>query len=83
MPIAPFTVVNVVAGASAIRFRDYLVGTALGMGPGIAAVTLLGDRLRGVLEQPTPGNVALLALAIAVWIGLAVGLQALSNRAES
>jgi phosphatidylserine/phosphatidylglycerophosphate/cardiolipin synthase-like enzyme/uncharacterized membrane protein YdjX (TVP38/TMEM64 family) len=83
LPIAPFTVVNVVAGASAIRFRDYLIGTALGMAPGIAVVTLLGDRLRGVLEHPTPGNVALLVLAVALWIGLALGLQVLSNRAES
>jgi phospholipase D1/2 len=83
VPIAPFTVVNVVAGASAIRLRDYLVGTALGMGPGIAAVTLLGDRLRGVLENPTPGNVGWLSLAIVLWIGLALGLQALSNRAEA
>jgi uncharacterized membrane protein YdjX (TVP38/TMEM64 family) len=83
VPIAPYSVVNVVAGASTIRFRDYIVGTALGMAPGIAVVTLLGDRLRGVLEHPTPGNVALLLLAVVIWIGLALGLQVLSNRAES
>ena len=80
LPVAPFTVINVLAGASAIRFRDYLVGTALGMGPGVAAVTLLGDRLKGVLENPTFANVGLLTLAIALWIGLALGLQTLSNR---
>ena len=80
LPVAPFTVINVLAGASAIRFRDYLVGTALGMGPGVAAVTLLGDRLKGVLESPTFANVGLLTLAIVGWIGLALGLQAVSNR---
>lgn len=80
IPIAPFTVVNVVAGATGIRYVDFLIGTALGMGPGIAAVTLLGDRLRSVWEQPTAMNVALLAAAIFAWIGLALGLQALSNR---
>jgi uncharacterized membrane protein YdjX (TVP38/TMEM64 family) len=31
VPLAPFTVVNVVAGASQIRLTDYLAGTALGM----------------------------------------------------
>ena len=38
LPVAPFTVVNLVAGASHIRFRDYLLGTLLGMGPGTAAL---------------------------------------------
>jgi len=30
LPIAPFTVVNLVAGAMHVRYRDYMVGTALG-----------------------------------------------------
>jgi uncharacterized membrane protein YdjX (TVP38/TMEM64 family) len=80
VPIAPFTVVNLLAGASSLRFRDYLLGTALGMAPGIAAVTLMGDRLRGVLEDPTAGNVGWLLLAVGLWVGLALGLQSLSNR---
>lgn len=80
LPIAPFTVVNLVAGAARIPFRDYLIGTALGMAPGLAALTLLGDRLRGTLTDPSWINFSLLAVAIAVWIGLAFGLQALSNR---
>lgn len=82
IPIAPFTVVNYTLGASTIRFRDYLIGTALGMGPGIAAVTVLGDRIRGVWEEPSALNVSLLGLALALWAGIALGLQALSNRLE-
>lgn len=81
VPIAPFTVINVVAGATAMRFRDYLIGTTLGMTPGIAAITIFGDRLRGVLEAPTPANLGLLVVAVALWLGIAVGLQSLSNRA--
>lgn len=42
IPIAPFTLVNVVAGAAGIRFADYLIGTVLGMAPTIAALTILG-----------------------------------------
>lgn len=80
VPIAPFTIVNVIAGASMIRFRDYLAGTALGMGPGIAAVTILGDRVRVVWEAPTATNLSLLGLAIVLWASIALGLQALSNR---
>jgi phosphatidylserine/phosphatidylglycerophosphate/cardiolipin synthase-like enzyme/uncharacterized membrane protein YdjX (TVP38/TMEM64 family) len=80
VPIAPFTVVNVVAGAVRIPFRDYLIGTVLGMGPGIAALTILGDRLRGILRDPSWLNWSLLVLAVVLWIGVALGLQALSNR---
>ena len=80
VPVAPFAIVNLLAGASSIRFRDYLVGTTLGMAPGIAAVTLLGDRLGGMLEDPTPSNLVWLALAVGLWVGVALGLQALSNR---
>jgi hypothetical protein len=34
IPIAPFTVVNLFAGASHIRFLDYMLGTLIGMMPG-------------------------------------------------
>lgn len=38
VPIAPFAVVNVVAGACQIRLRDFSLATALGMIPGIASL---------------------------------------------
>jgi phospholipase D1/2 len=41
LPLAPFTLVNMAAGASKVRFRDYVVGTGIGMVPGIVAVTFL------------------------------------------
>jgi uncharacterized membrane protein YdjX (TVP38/TMEM64 family) len=80
LPVAPFSVISIAAGASPIRLSDFLIGTALGVGPGIAALTVLGDRLRGVWQHPTAINVGLLGIAVAIWIGLAVGLQMLSNR---
>jgi uncharacterized membrane protein YdjX (TVP38/TMEM64 family) len=80
IPIVPFTLVNLVAGAARIRFRDYLIGTILGTGPTIVALTILGDRLRGAWFAPTVLNVGLLILAIALWFAVALGLQALSNR---
>lgn len=80
VPIAPFTLINLVAGCARIPYRDFLIGTVLGMGPIIAALTLLGDRLRGAWEAPTSLNVALLGLAIVGWFLLAWSLQVLSNR---
>ena len=79
-PFAPFTVVNVVAGAARIRFADFLTGTVLGMGPIILALTLFGDRLRGAWEAPTVGNVSMMVLAALLWIAIAMSLQSLSNR---
>lgn len=70
LPVAPFTVVNLVAGASHIRYRDFIVGSALGMLPGITALTLFSDRLASALAHPGPLNLALLVAAVAL---IAVG----------
>ena len=42
VPIAPFSVVNLVAGASELSLRDFMLGTLLGMAPGIAVMAVLG-----------------------------------------
>jgi len=75
IPIAPFTIVNLVAGASHIGFRDYLLGTALGMLPGVAALTVFADRLASVLERPAPGTVALFVVVVVVIAGGALAVD--------
>ena len=72
VPVAPYTIVNVVAGASHIGWRDFLVGTALGMLPGIAATVLFVDRLIDAVRHPGPKTIALLALIAAALIALAL-----------
>ncbi len=62
VPVAPFTVINLVAGASHIKLRDFLWGTLLGMTPGIAAIALLTDRVQATLQDPQTGTVALLGV---------------------
>jgi phosphatidylserine/phosphatidylglycerophosphate/cardiolipin synthase-like enzyme/uncharacterized membrane protein YdjX (TVP38/TMEM64 family) len=62
VPIAPFTVINLVAGASHIGLKDFALGTLIGMGPGIAAITLFTGRIRAMLEDPTWENGLTLAL---------------------
>jgi phosphatidylserine/phosphatidylglycerophosphate/cardiolipin synthase-like enzyme/uncharacterized membrane protein YdjX (TVP38/TMEM64 family) len=74
IPVAPFTVVNLVAGASHIRFRDFIAGTAVGMIPGIAAITLFVDRVGATLRDPGPGTVLVLA---AVVLALVLGMYGL------
>ena len=56
LPIAPFTVVNLVAGTSELRMRDFLLGSLFGMAPGIVLITLFGDRLGAWLRRPDVAN---------------------------
>jgi uncharacterized membrane protein YdjX (TVP38/TMEM64 family) len=60
LPIAPFTIVNLVAGTAAIRFRDFLLGSLLGMLPGTALLAVFGDRLGAGLRRPDDTNLAIL-----------------------
>ena len=71
LPVAPFTMVNVVAGASRIKLRDFLLGTALGMAPGILAITLFTDRLVSAVKEPRWGNIA---MAVATGAILGIGI---------
>ncbi len=42
LPVVPFTVINYAAGLSGLRFRDLLVGTAVGIIPGTAIAVSAG-----------------------------------------
>jgi phospholipase D1/2 len=82
VPVAPFTVVNLAAGASRIPFTDYMLGTVLGMLPGLVLMSALGYQIFNVLTAPTPLNVTLFVLAVAAWIGASLGIQALVTRSR-
>ena len=80
VPVAPFTIVNLAAGASEIRLVDYLLGSALGLAPGLIAMSFLGHQASDVLSRPTLSGVLLLLTAAAAWIAIAVGAQLLVSR---
>ncbi len=80
VPIAPYTLVNLAAGAIDVRLRDYILGTALGLLPGTLALTIFGHQLREIVANPTVTNIALLVGAVLAWIGLSLGLQRLVSR---
>ena len=66
LPVAPFSMVNLVAGSTSISLREFLLGTALGMSPGIVLLSAILNGLDGALRAPTPGAL--------VGLGLFVGL---------
>jgi uncharacterized membrane protein YdjX (TVP38/TMEM64 family) len=80
LPIAPFTLINIAAGSIGVRWRDYVIGTALGIAPGIIALTVFGRRLREVISHPTFTNIAILVAAVIGWIGLSLLLQSVLTR---
>jgi phospholipase D1/2 len=68
IPVAPFTIVNMIAGASHIRLKDYLIGTAIGMLPGILIITVFADRLLHTIQNPGWINAVIAAVLATVMI---------------
>jgi phospholipase D1/2 len=52
VPIAPFTLVNLVAGASHVRLRDFLLGTFIGVVPGILGIVVLEASVEELIRRP-------------------------------
>jgi uncharacterized membrane protein YdjX (TVP38/TMEM64 family) len=52
VPLAPFAVVNMTAGAIRIRPLHFVVGTAVGILPGTLTATVFGDQLFAALRDP-------------------------------
>lgn len=63
VPVAPFSVINLVAGASRLPFGRFMLGTFLGMAPGIIILSLFTDRLRQAIVQPGWRNLSLFLVA--------------------
>jgi phospholipase D1/2 len=82
LPIAPFSIVNVVAGASHIRWFDFLLGTVVGLLPGIVSMTFFVDRAIAALRHPGPKTFALLGVALAVIVALVLVLRRTLRREQ-
>jgi uncharacterized membrane protein YdjX (TVP38/TMEM64 family) len=65
LPVAPFSVINMVAGASHIKFRDFFWGTLIGLFPGILALTAAGKGLGELLFSQKRGSFLSTALLFA------------------
>ena len=81
LPIAPFSVVNLLAGATGMSLSCYLTGTALGMAPGIAALAVATEGLASAKTSVAIG--ALLAMGLLGTLAIAGRRLARRPRAVS
>lgn len=64
LPVAPFTLINLLAGAMGVGFLTFLGGTALGMAPGLIIIDLMSETLvRAIVDGD--GTMLLIGLGFA------------------
>jgi uncharacterized membrane protein YdjX (TVP38/TMEM64 family) len=83
VPVAPFSIINLVAGASHLGFRDFLLGTILGLVPGTILISFFVDRIVAAVRQPGPVTFALLALVAGIAIGGTLAVRARLKRSDA
>jgi phosphatidylserine/phosphatidylglycerophosphate/cardiolipin synthase-like enzyme/uncharacterized membrane protein YdjX (TVP38/TMEM64 family) len=83
LPVAPYTIVNIVAGASRIRWRDFLLGTALGLLPGLVLTSAFVDRAIAAVVSPSPQTIALLVLIVVAIVAVTVALRRRLERPQA
>jgi phospholipase D1/2 len=74
-PIAPFSLVNLAAGAVGVRLSDYMLGSALGLAPGLTMMCLFGRQVRAFWKDPSAWAVFIAAGITLAWIALSLLLQ--------
>jgi len=75
VPVAPFSIVNLVAGAAHVGARDFLAGTLLGMTPGILFTTVFVDRVATAIREPGWASFALLIGVVALCVTFALFIR--------
>jgi len=66
LPVAPFTIVNIISGAFQVPLRHYVLGTLLGMAPGIVVINLFAHQFESAVRNPGVGSYTLLIALAAV-----------------
>jgi len=76
VPSAPFIVVNMAAGVTPMRVRDFVGGTAIGIVPKIALTAFSGAAVMQALHGGGARHWLMLALAASLWLAAALGARA-------
>jgi uncharacterized membrane protein YdjX (TVP38/TMEM64 family) len=80
VPVAPFSLINLMAGACSIALFDYVVGTLVGMLPGLIVLSVLGHQVTAIFTDFTASKFVVLLLFVLGWIAIAWSVQTLVGR---
>ena len=72
LPVGNFSLINITAGALGVPFRDYMIGNAIGLLPGVLALTVFADRIGATVRQPQRAQPDRAAPVVAVALGAAL-----------
>ncbi len=75
LPVAPYSMVNLAAGAVHVPFRDFVFGTFLGMSPGVLGITLLESQLEQTIESPSAMTLAILGGTLLIMLAGIFGFR--------
>ena len=67
LPLSPFTVTNFGLGLSGLRFGPYLLGTLIGLLPGITVFSFMGGSLIALLEKPDATYLFYAVAGVVTW----------------
>lgn len=82
VPLAPFVVESVFAGAIRIKPAHYVAGTFLGMLPGVLTATVFGDQLEAAVRDPSGVNYWLIAVVVGALLAGTLAVRRWFKRLE-
>ncbi len=75
VPVAPFTLVTMGAGSLHVRYRNVLIGAAIGVIPGITAISLFTGTLTRALAHPDPAKIAILVMMAGIMVSFILRMR--------
>ncbi|HEX7231947.1 MAG TPA: VTT domain-containing protein, partial [Candidatus Binatia bacterium] len=68
VPVAPYSLVNLAAGAVRVPFRDFVIGTFLGMSPGVIGITFFETQVEELIRDPNLVSFLVLAFVLGLML---------------
>ncbi len=82
LPLAPFTLTNMLAGAFHLKFRDYMLGSLIGIIPGLLGISLLGSQLGSLFTAENRSELLYALGGIILAVIVLIGLKRYSTRKQ-
>lgn len=75
VPLAPFSIFNMAAGVTSLRFFDFIAGTFLAFWPGGISRAVLGDSLMQLFFDPSVRTALYVAIGFLLWAVIVLGVH--------